>query len=184
MRYRCPRRPAAAQPRQSAFVSPGSGARALLNAAAADGDAGTGETFADLNVIHQAKINRIHVELRGQTIQQDLPAEGHLRVAVAAERAADDVIGVDALALKKIVGNAVLELARRSRHDRRRVRRVWAGVEAVCCIIECQLAIPACANAQADVGSVAGDAEEVLLAERSEERRVGKECRSRWSPYH
>ena len=28
-------------------------------------------------------------------------------------------------------------------------------------------------------------AELVLLAEdRSEERRVGKECRSRWSPYH
>src|SRR2546430_15818781 len=23
-----------------------------------------------------------------------------------------------------------------------------------------------------------------LLAKRSEERRVGKECRSRWSPYH
>ena len=23
-----------------------------------------------------------------------------------------------------------------------------------------------------------------LFAERSEERRVGKECRSRWSPYH
>ena len=23
-----------------------------------------------------------------------------------------------------------------------------------------------------------------LLIERSEERRVGKECRSRWSPYH
>ena len=23
-----------------------------------------------------------------------------------------------------------------------------------------------------------------LLPERSEERRVGKECRSRWSPYH
>ena len=22
------------------------------------------------------------------------------------------------------------------------------------------------------------------LADRSEERRVGKECRSRWSPYH
>ena len=27
-------------------------------------------------------------------------------------------------------------------------------------------------------------AEEVLLKARSEERRVGKECRSRWSPYH
>ena len=25
---------------------------------------------------------------------------------------------------------------------------------------------------------------EVLLDLRSEERRVGKECRSRWSPYH
>ena len=24
----------------------------------------------------------------------------------------------------------------------------------------------------------------LLVAERSEERRVGKECRSRWSPYH
>ena len=23
-----------------------------------------------------------------------------------------------------------------------------------------------------------------VLAKRSEERRVGKECRSRWSPYH
>ena len=26
--------------------------------------------------------------------------------------------------------------------------------------------------------------EEVSAGERSEERRVGKECRSRWSPYH
>ena len=26
--------------------------------------------------------------------------------------------------------------------------------------------------------------ERVLAAIRSEERRVGKECRSRWSPYH
>src|SRR2546425_5434041 len=26
--------------------------------------------------------------------------------------------------------------------------------------------------------------EELPLVERSEERRVGKECRSRWSPYH
>ena len=24
----------------------------------------------------------------------------------------------------------------------------------------------------------------IRIAERSEERRVGKECRSRWSPYH
>ena len=26
--------------------------------------------------------------------------------------------------------------------------------------------------------------EKLVEAERSEERRVGKECRSRWSPYH
>ena len=26
--------------------------------------------------------------------------------------------------------------------------------------------------------------EELLVSMRSEERRVGKECRSRWSPYH
>src|ERR1035441_4187061 len=28
------------------------------------------------------------------------------------------------------------------------------------------------------------DRQEELLRDRSEERRVGKECRSRWSPYH
>ena len=27
-------------------------------------------------------------------------------------------------------------------------------------------------------------APEILKVHRSEERRVGKECRSRWSPYH
>ena len=29
-----------------------------------------------------------------------------------------------------------------------------------------------------------GDAAEETVFDRSEERRVGKECRSRWSPYH
>ena len=28
------------------------------------------------------------------------------------------------------------------------------------------------------------DDKELLKVSRSEERRVGKECRSRWSPYH
>ena len=35
--------------------------------------------------------------------------------------------------------------------------------------------------------SMLGDSRDILLktdAARSEERRVGKECRSRWSPYH
>src|SRR3989449_4035072 len=31
---------------------------------------------------------------------------------------------------------------------------------------------------------LAGERDLLLLRERSEERRVGKECRSRWSPYH
>ena len=32
--------------------------------------------------------------------------------------------------------------------------------------------------------AVASHKEEVEKLDRSEERRVGKECRSRWSPYH
>ena len=32
--------------------------------------------------------------------------------------------------------------------------------------------------------NTATDEETETAAERSEERRVGKECRSRWSPYH
>src|SRR5260221_13306066 len=34
------------------------------------------------------------------------------------------------------------------------------------------------------IGFVGGDRPTPTSAERSEERRVGKECRSRWSPYH
>ena len=33
-------------------------------------------------------------------------------------------------------------------------------------------------------GVVKDDTGEPVIGERSEERRVGKECRSRWSPYH
>src|SRR2546421_8847477 len=36
----------------------------------------------------------------------------------------------------------------------------------------------------ADHRSAVGVPVEQELVERSEERRVGKECRSRWSPYH
>src|SRR3989442_13146590 len=37
---------------------------------------------------------------------------------------------------------------------------------------------------QAPAALQVGVALEYVLVERSEERRVGKECRSRWSPYH
>src|SRR5256884_3037678 len=33
-------------------------------------------------------------------------------------------------------------------------------------------------------GDTPGDARKAIREKRSEERRVGKECRSRWSPYH
>ena len=33
-------------------------------------------------------------------------------------------------------------------------------------------------------GSFQVDERKVTIKSRSEERRVGKECRSRWSPYH
>src|SRR2546422_9346192 len=46
------------------------------------------------------------------------------------------------------------------------------------------------ADGQGNFGSVDGDPPAAIretaarLTKRSEERRVGKECRSRWSPYH
>ena len=46
---------------------------------------------------------------------------------------------------------------------------------------------PILGDAFQDVGLVARDpsrAAERVALQRSEERRVGKECRSRWSPYH
>jgi len=38
--------------------------------------------------------------------------------------------------------------------------------------------------AQGDMAMLSAFVAFTLLTERSEERRVGKECRSRWSPYH
>ena len=41
------------------------------------------------------------------------------------------------------------------------------------------------ANVEKKLQSLEGiNSASVSLASRSEERRVGKECRSRWSPYH
>src|SRR5256885_15119322 len=44
--------------------------------------------------------------------------------------------------------------------------------------------LTASAGGIANTGTVAASGGLQLQASRSEERRVGKECRSRWSPYH
>ena len=40
------------------------------------------------------------------------------------------------------------------------------------------------ANVAVSLANYGMDAEFLTVLPRSEERRVGKECRSRWSPYH
>src|SRR5260370_34678539 len=39
-------------------------------------------------------------------------------------------------------------------------------------------------RANAREGDIGGPLREIANAHRSEERRVGEECRTRWSPYH
>ena len=39
-------------------------------------------------------------------------------------------------------------------------------------------------NGEADLSTVEKVCKDIAQSMRSEERRVGKECRSRWSPYH
>ena len=41
-----------------------------------------------------------------------------------------------------------------------------------------------CVNSGIDTVGILTQYQPFVLNERSEERRVGKECRSRWSPYH
>ena len=58
-----------------------------------------------------------------------------------------------------------------------RSQAVWSGV-AACLLLYF-------GYGQGTVGlTLAGEILEYALKYRSEERRVGKECRSRWSPYH
>src|SRR3712207_761203 len=83
---------------------------------------------------------------------------------------------------------AGLRAPRRRRHrGPRRVRRVRALVE---CAAAAAARVPRRrrpapvrpAHGRGNAAGVRGRAAELGL--RSEERRVGKECRSRWSPYH
>ena len=139
-------------------------ARAVLNAVAADGDARAGEALAHLHVVHQAEFDRVHIELLRQAVHQNFAAKRELRVAVAAERAARHMVCEDAQAGKRVVRHVVLQFTRGGGHDRRRVGRVGAGVQAERRIKELQLAVFVRADAQIDIRGVTHDGVEVLLA--------------------
>ena len=50
------------------------------------------------------------------------------------------------------------------------------------CMLALGASLVSCSDDDDD--SLDDDGSKVTLPQRSEERRVGKECRSRWSPYH
>ena len=61
-------------------------------------------------------------------------------------------------------------------------KKAWIiGGVAVVAVIGATIIGRSLAGAPAKDGETASSAE---VRSRSEERRVGKECRSRWSPYH
>ena len=60
-----------------------------------------------------------------------------------------------------------------------RMLAVWAGEEVVLPTVRLLMVLTAIVV----LGSV-WNSTHAQMQQRSEERRVGKECRSRWSPYH
>src|SRR2546426_9928266 len=49
---------------------------------------------------------------------------------------------------------------------------------------ESSLTYVSCWNANEGLVPTLLGEQDIVISDRSEERRVGKECRSRWSPYH
>ena len=56
------------------------------------------------------------------------------------------------------------------------ISRMWSSLKPLWPCTTCLLPVPALISCHSPYRP--------LLSPRSEERRVGKECRSRWSPYH
>jgi len=79
---------------------------------------------------------------------------------------------------------ALSELISRQKETEEALLRRDAILEAVSFAAEQFLGTPYFEGIMHKVLARLGEATEVSRVYRSEERRVGKECRSRWSPYH
>ena len=64
------------------------------------------------------------------------------------------------------------------------MQRFAVGYEFVCRVILMVLVVHVVFIVHTVMGLVIAGLFPSIAASRSEERRVGKECRSRWSPYH
>src|SRR3989454_12463103 len=98
---------------------------------------------------------RLRLELARPAVLLDLLARAFDRVLLRVEEMLHEHDQLDLAPLVHAVARAVLG---------------W--------IEEPELALPIAQDVGLQIGELAD------LADRSEERRVGKECRSRWSPYH
>ena len=59
-------------------------------------------------------------------------------------------------------------------------------IEKLITLASCEPGVRLCSKLKPDTDfqTIVKNQEETAATTRSEERRVGKECRSRWSPYH
>src|SRR2546425_6705482 len=89
----------------------------------------------------------------------------------------------DGIRDKLVTGVQTCALPICSPHGRVAVARSTAAVAALLRLADGRKTL---AQLALDAGLEVRELEQTLhgLVERSEERRVGKECRSRWSPYH
>ena len=69
-----------------------------------------------------------------------------------------------------------------SRDGRRRNRLMAEGMLTI--VLYLALSSPVLSATDTGGDAAEGSGNTVAIRSRSEERRVGKECRSRWSPYH
>src|SRR5438034_2143449 len=87
----------------------------------------------------------------------------------------------------KLLGRYLLRIVCFFFSSRRRHTRSlcdWSSDVCSSDLVVATLAAPADPGLDDALGAERADALRALLRERSEERRVGKECRSRWAPYH